>query len=427
MDFNASKNRWGRRLAALPRRLGRLVLALWRDLRKGQMDLRAMSLVYSTLLSLAPLLALSFAILKGFGVHNQLEPVLLEVLAPLGDQAATITQQILEFVGNIRVGVLGAVGLGVLVYTVVSLIQKIVSALAFAWGGSQVGKTQRIADYLVILLAGPLLVFAIAAAVSGAVESSAVQALLSNEWLALLYSQLIQWLPLTLLIAVLTFVYWFVPQEKVDISAALVGGAVGGVLWKLTGWAFGSFVVGSSSYTAIYSAFATLMLFIIWLYLNWLVLLIGARIAFYIQHPEMTREDVADRPWLPVEVEKTGMQVMLAVAEAFQRGATPPSLTVLRRQLEVEPEGLGKVLERLIKQGFLREDSDGGYLPAAPLDKLQLMPLLDALRGQQAHDQSEPSDSATGLMWRLRSSLSPEWQDYTVADLMNEKQVRDKA
>ena len=81
-------------------------------------------LTYVTLLALVPLLAVMFAVLKTFGVHNLIEPSLAQALEPLGEQGAEITRRVLEFVSNLRVGVLGAVGVATLFYTVVSLISK---------------------------------------------------------------------------------------------------------------------------------------------------------------------------------------------------------------------------------------------------------------------------------------------------------------
>ena len=123
---------WETDLRSLPlaRRLllrtARFLYVLVRDLLQGDLNLRAMSLVYSTLLSVVPLLAVSFSMLKGFGVHNQFEPYLYRFLEPLGPKGVEVGNSIIEFVENIRVGVLGAVGLGLLIYTVVSLLQKIV-------------------------------------------------------------------------------------------------------------------------------------------------------------------------------------------------------------------------------------------------------------------------------------------------------------
>lgn len=428
------KKLWKKPLSSypFPKKTGiwaaRIAVALGRDLQLGQMNLRAMSMVYSTLLSIVPLLALSFAVLKGFGVHNQLEPLLLEVLAPLGEQAVTITNQILGFVSNIKVGVLGAVGLGVLVYTVVSLIHKIVAALEFTWGGRRGKGSRRLFDYLVILMTGPLLAFAVAGAVSGAVESSIVQELLRNEWLAAAYQQVIRWLPLTILTLVLTFVYWFVPDESVGLLAALVGGVIGGALWKLSGWAFASFVVGSGSYTAVYSAFATLMLFIIWLYVNWLILLVGSRISFYVQHPEMMAPGVRQRQWLPADMERVSLEVMRSVGVAFRDGVEPPTTDQLRRLLEVDVVGLEWVLDRLKGGGFVRQDTEGGYLPASPMANMKVLAILQVVREEQEAKLhlKEEFKGVSRLQLALKEAVEERWANYSLGDLLDNRGLTDE-
>ena len=88
------------------------------------------------------------------------------------------------------------------------------------------------------------------------------------------------------MIAAFTFVYLFIPNARVRVGPALVGGAVGGIAWQTAGWVFAVFVASSTRYAAIYSSFAILVLFMIWLYVSWLVLLFGASVAFYAQHPE---------------------------------------------------------------------------------------------------------------------------------------------
>ena len=149
---------WDVDLAALPRwrawvtRALRIVHAVANDVTEGQLGLRAMSLVYTTLLSLVPLLAVSFSVLKGFGVHNQMEPVLASFLAPLGERGVEITSNVIGFVENMQVGVLGAMGLGLLLYTVISLVQKIESAFNYAWHTAQTRTLgQRFANYKLCL------------------------------------------------------------------------------------------------------------------------------------------------------------------------------------------------------------------------------------------------------------------------------------
>ena len=121
----------------LPGRILAIVLrylyAIIRDFFSGQLTMRAMSLVYTTLLSVVPLLAFSFAILKGFGVFNQLEPYLTNLLAPLGDQGEKITAQVLALVDNVKGPVLGGVGLTFFLYTAISTVQKVEESFNYTW------------------------------------------------------------------------------------------------------------------------------------------------------------------------------------------------------------------------------------------------------------------------------------------------------
>ena len=132
-EDSESVPRWRRALLGP----ARILYAVVRDLAEGQINLRAMSLVYTTLLSLVPLLAITFSVLKGFGVQNQVEPLLLRAFEPLGEQGAEIAERIIGFVNNMQVGVLGSVGLGLLIFTVISLMQKIEESFNFIWHVSQ--------------------------------------------------------------------------------------------------------------------------------------------------------------------------------------------------------------------------------------------------------------------------------------------------
>ncbi|MDH3871262.1 MAG: YihY/virulence factor BrkB family protein, partial [Gammaproteobacteria bacterium] len=111
----------------------RVLHMLFRELLGGQLNLRAMSLVYTTLLSLVPLLAVSFSVLKGFGVHTKIEPLLYNFMTPLGPKGIEVADRIISFVENVQVGVLGSVGFALLIYTVVALLQKIEAAFNFVW------------------------------------------------------------------------------------------------------------------------------------------------------------------------------------------------------------------------------------------------------------------------------------------------------
>jgi hypothetical protein len=179
---------WGSQPASMPAwrrralRLARLAIVLFRDLAYGQLTLWAMSLVYTTLLSFVPLLALSFSVLKAFGVHNQIEPMLERLLAPLGASADEISPRIIEFVDHTNVGVLGSAGLALLLYTVVSLVQKIEESFNFIWHIAEPRSiTERFSLYLSALLVGPILIFAAVGITAATLNIEVVREVLALE------------------------------------------------------------------------------------------------------------------------------------------------------------------------------------------------------------------------------------------------------
>lgn len=179
---------WTPHLAPLPvwkkrvMRTARLAIVLFRDITQGQLTLWTMSLVYTTLLSIVPLLALSFSVLKAFGVHNQVEPLLENLLAPLGEDGQEITSRLIGFIENMNVGVLGAVGLGLLIYTVISLVQKIEESFNAIWHVTQLRSLgDRFSRYLSVLLVGPILVFAALGITTMVVRTETVQTILAIE------------------------------------------------------------------------------------------------------------------------------------------------------------------------------------------------------------------------------------------------------
>src|SRR5207302_1311576 len=116
------------------RRLLRYPYAVVRDLARGEINLRAMSLVYTTLLSLIPLLAFSFAILKAFGGHHDLEPIVYEFFSPVGGAAATeLTNRVVQFASHVSSGLVGSVGLALLAWTLVGTIKKVEDSFNFLW------------------------------------------------------------------------------------------------------------------------------------------------------------------------------------------------------------------------------------------------------------------------------------------------------
>ncbi len=361
----------------------RLSVVLLRQLLDGQLNLRAMSLVYTTLLSLVPLLAVSFSVLKGFGVHNQVEPLLLRFLAPLGPKGIELSNNIIGFVENIKVGVLGSLGLLFLLYTVVSLIQKVESSFNYVWQVEQLrGLAQRFSSYLSVILVGPVLVFTALGVTATAMNNTLVQQLLSVEPLGMIVLALSKLVPYLLVIAAFTFIYLFIPNTRVKLAAAASGGLVAGILWQSSGWAFAAFIVTSSKYAAIYSGFAIGILLLIWLYLNWLVLLLGAQVAFYVQYPQyLTRYPLQLRMSNRLR-ERLALQLMYMVAEHHLHQREPLTAQQLVRRLGLPMQPIDQVLQIMLAAGLLAPTAEDppAYLPRRDVDSITLAELFRIVR-----------------------------------------------
>ncbi|MDH5626300.1 MAG: YihY/virulence factor BrkB family protein, partial [Nitrospira sp.] len=237
-------------------RLLRLILAVAFEVRFRLLDARASGLVYTTLLSLVPFLAVTFSVLKAFGAHQQIEPLLNQVLEPLGPKGAELTGQIIGFVNNLKVGVLGAVGVAGLFYTTYSLIDKIEQAFNAIWRVRQ-GRTwaRKFTDYLSVVLVGPVLIFTAIGLIASVQSHALVEQVMAIEPFGSLLLWTAELMPFILLCGVFTFIYKFVPNTQVTAYAALIGGLTAALLWGIAGEAFAAFVAASGKYSAIYSGF----------------------------------------------------------------------------------------------------------------------------------------------------------------------------
>jgi membrane protein len=361
----------------------RITHLIIRDLKEGMITLRAMGLVYTTILALVPLLAVSFSVLKGFGVHNQIEPLLLNFLLPLGEKGAEVTTKIIEFVDNTKAGVLGSLGLALLLYTVISLLQKIEQSFNYTWHVSQlrsVGK--RFSNYLTVVMIGPVLIFSAVGVSASIANVSVIQDVMQIESIGFITTLIGHLLPYFLVISAFTFMYIFVPNTKVNLKSALIGAIVSGILWETSSWAFAAIVVGSSKYTAIYSAFASMIIFFIWLYITWLILLIGCSIAFYHQNPGQRNLDSRNINLSSREKETIALNIMVLIAKHYHAHKAAWTTESLALHMKVSSEACMKIINQLLNKKLLKETADTPttYIPAYDLETVSLYDIISSIR-----------------------------------------------
>ena len=406
----------------------RVAHMLFKELLGGQLNLRAMSLVYTTLLSFVPLLAVSFSVLKGFGYHERLEAYLFGImLEPLGPSGVEVAESIMGFVDNMKVGMLGSLGFGLLIYTVVALVQKIESAFNFVWQIDRLrSMSQRFSNYLSVITIGPVLIFSAVGIGATMLNTDIMQRLVSIEPFGTLMIYAGNLAPYVLISLAFTFVYILIPNTRVEFRAALVGGVIAGVLWKITGWGFATFIASSAKYAAIYSSFAIIILLLIWMYLSWLILLVGSQIAYFVQNPKYMTLHRVEFVLSNRLREQLALQIMYLVGYNHLHQRDPWKLDQLIDFLDLPDEPVSRMVEALQRANFLREirDDDGvSFLPVHDIDTLRLADILSAVRecGESRFlsiDQLKAVRAVDELMSETRGAIESALAERTLKDLI---------
>jgi membrane protein len=383
------------------------------DFFQHLVKLQALALSFKTLLSLAPLLALIFSLLKGFGVHNRMEPALLEALEPLGDKGREITANLIGFVDKMNAGALGSVGLVALFFTVLSLMGTIEEAFNHIWRvKSSRALARRFSDYLSAILVGPVLVFAALTMTATLQNNTVVHSLASLQALGTVILTLLKLLPYLTLWGAFSFVYMFIPNTRVRLQSALIGGLVAALLWQSVGWGFAVFVASSTQYYAIYSSFAILLLFLFWLHLGWTIVLLGAEVAYAHQHIHFFQGDRQLLAESPAGREKLALHAMLYVGRNFYHGVDPMSVTDLAAELQI-PAGLVKEFMDMFAQTRLVlpvADGETFVLGRDP-ETISIKEILDCVRHsgkkiKSAGDQSGADDEVNALLHDIDESIA---------------------
>lgn len=418
-----AENRWQRAgIRAL-----QISYAVIRDLTQGNLSLRAMSLVYYTVIAFVPLLALAFAVLKGLGVHNELEPALLGLLQPfMGEYSIEIAQNVVGFVDNVRVDVLSVVSLGVLLYTVLTMMQRIELSFNYIWSVAQARSIgSRVSEYLFAIIVAPLLILisvGIASYVNTVFFVRLLESLPTGAFLLQFIGLLTPFLFMSLAFA-LAFI--FIPNTRVRFRSAFIGGIFTTIAWNLMGWVFQNFITEYSANAVIYAAFFAVILLMLVIYLGWLMLLIGSSVAFYHQHPSKTYAG-REPPKLSLRLkEEVDLTIAFLIVKRFQQGVPPWSADELQAYTRLSPAMIESAVQILMAIGFIRatDENPPCYLPVSTVDNCQLHELRHKVR-TYAKDQPDNRSCCAeqmkirGILDEAEHSWRKSWGDTTLKDLI---------
>ncbi len=389
------------------RGIGRVLRDAYEGFNNHNDMLWASGLTYTTSLSLVPILAIGLSAVKGLGLSDRIKPIIQHLLAASSPEVA---DRLMEFVGNINARTLGAVGGASLLFTVVLTLGTIERSLNSIFNVAQ-GRTwlRKFTDYLSLIFTLPLLLVAAAPIKSGLEQR-------------LPHLVIVGWIVATLPVwAGFSFLYLFFPNTRVHWKNAAIGGLTAAILLELAQWGYVHFQVGVANSQAIYGALAAIPVFLTWIYLSWIIVLVGAEVTAAAEGTEPS----FDLAYRSQRFHKIAALLTMARAGArmLEREGPPCTVRSLAAELSVPVVAVRPVVDELISAGLIHEvgpDSSArastqGIFLSRDADVIPLSEVLDCL--EQSGESVDGDEPIAALLDRLHIAQVEAVTSMTVKDL----------
>lgn len=340
---------------------------------------RSAAMTFYTLISIVPIVALIFAVLKGFGMTDDL----VQNLYGLLPQMPEVVDYVVDFAQNTLArtqgGWVAAISLVTLFWAVIRVFGSIEDAFNNIW---EVKNTRSMArkysDYITVVVLAPILWIV---ATSFATYTRQIFGVDDSMWLKVgseIGSMAIVWL-------MFTFIYIIIPNTKVQFSAALMAGIIAGSIFLGFQWGYLYLQKWMTSYNAIYGSFAALPLFLLWMQTSWEILLLGGELSFAYQNEKRFEEERQSLMSSHDCRRKLMVGIMTIVVEWMRQGRGPIPVAELRERMEIPTRILSNLLFSLTRAGMLGEvhisnkEYDVAYVPTRDISTLRVYDIIEAV------------------------------------------------
>jgi membrane protein len=276
---------------------------------------------------------------------------------------------------------------------------------------------RTVSDYLSVLVISPFSIL-VALSLTTYFSSQGFVERMESIWLiGGFYKFMIKMAPFMILWIAFSVCYIFMPNTRVRVDAAILGGIVGGTLWQFAQWGYVRYQIGMAKYNAIYGALSQLPILLVWIYVSWIIVLFGAEIAFAYQNLQRYTADKV----LSLHRERSPaykvLRVLRAMVERFSRGETPYTLDGLSESLQIPRSLLGPPIDRLRELGWIASLAarEMYIVFQRPPDQ---MPLHQVLSLDLDGESSQRTEDLVGILDRADKGIKAALKDITVQDLL---------
>ncbi|MBP8260090.1 MAG: YihY family inner membrane protein [Verrucomicrobia bacterium] len=341
--------------------------------------------------------------------------------ASLSTGRQDVVRRITEYIGNVQSGTLGLTGFISLVLVGILLLSNVEQTFNDIWGVAT-GRSwpARVAYYWAAITLGPLVLLGALGLTSSSVFAATRTLFFSTAAGKWLFSLGLPWLLLSM---GFTLLYLLMPNTQVDWRAALVGGAICGVLWQLNNLFSLTYVSRVIGYSKIYGSLTSIPLLLMGLYMSWLILLLGAQVAYTFQNRQIDLQEKRARRITPAVREQIGLHLMAVIGRRFEQGLPAATLPVLAETLNAPLQLLSQLIQVLRATNLLHATDDAvtGFVPSRPLAQITVQSILEAIRAGGLTPSSQPADirdpDVAAALLKVRQAESDAARQITLIDL----------
>jgi membrane protein len=356
--------------------------------------LRASALTYYSILSIVPVLAMAFVVAQGFGFGLAWTDWLRENMGAQPEVMEEIISFVNNLLENVNTGVIAGTGLIILIWSVILLLNNIEESLNFIFGTSKPRTwLRKFTDYLTIVIFAPILIFiSTGITVFFTRQLEALIALLEIErYVQPLVAFSVQLIPYILIWLMFTLVYMILPNLKVKFSSALIAGIFAGALYQITQWIYISFQIGVTRFGAIYSTFAVLPLFMIWLQVSWFIFLFGAEMASAHQNLEKYMAEKEEIVLSQMQRKLLALLILKAIIKQFKQGGPPLTVNGISGATSIPENYVTHILYSLLGINLicitLMDNQTQAYLPCQDIDRYDIGFVVNKLEKENSSEK----------------------------------------
>lgn len=407
----------------------RIIVLAARGFLNDRVQLRASSLTLYTLLSIIPVAAIAFAIAKGFGLDQNLAQTLTKEFQTQPEVLNWILKESTDALQKTRGGYIAGVGVIILFWSVMSLLNQIESSFNHIW---QIGSSRpwyrKFTDYLTIMLIAP--VFLILSSSITVFVSTELTDFIAKSSILDFFKPIISFLvmlsPYVLTWIALTVLFLIMPNTKVKFVPALVSGIITGTILQILQWLYIDLQFGISKLSTIYGSFAAIPLFIVWVQSSWIVLLLGAELSFANQNVSRYEYESEALNVSPFQKRALVLMIMNMIVRNFTIGAKPISAENISGSYKIPVRLVRDILQDLTNSGLVsviheNEHEERLFQPAIDINKLSVSYVLNRLDKKGSEHQifvkSKEFNKITSMLEKFDKLVARSDSNVLVKDL----------